>query len=204
MGSIKIFFFCCCVCDFTSLILLTSAFWSKATASAHWCRCSWYLTQSCRTCTASSRSRHRLLGDVWPLSTPAEGREEQRQPGDTRRLDPVTCSCDKQHQHEEEPTAARGRPRFPTCLQWPQPWLQLLDWSGSTWWVQVETPLLAAVTFEQRLEGGYFLQLYHVRVVVDVSHGLGSWSHHHNVIHLSLLAGRGWHHCRNNSGDISR
>lgn len=77
VGSIKVLFvFICCsssVCDFTSLILLTRAFWSKATASAHWCRCSWYLVQSCRTCAASSRSRHRLLGDVWPLSTPAGG-----------------------------------------------------------------------------------------------------------------------------------
>lgn len=49
--------------------------------------------------------------------------------------------------------------------------------------------LLASVTFEQRLEGGYFLQLYHIRVIVDVSHGLGPLSHHHNIIHLSLLAG---------------
>lgn len=47
-----------------------------------------------------------------------------------------------------------------------------------------------AVTFEQRLEGWDFLQLDHIRVVVDVSHGVGPWSHHHYIIHLGLLAGR--------------
>lgn len=56
--------------------------------------------------------------------------------------------------------------------------------------------LFVAATFEQRLEGGDFLELNHIRVIVDVSHGLGPWSHHHNIIHLGLLAGRRWHYCK--------
>lgn len=56
-------------------------------------------------------------------------------------------------------------------------------------WVRRRVLGEVLVTFEQRLEGGYFLELYHIRVVVDVSHRLGPWSHHHNIIHLGLLAG---------------
>lgn len=63
---------------FTSLIRLTRAFWSKATASAHWCRWSWYLMQSCRTWVVSSLSRHTLLGDVWPLSTPVKSQMQTK------------------------------------------------------------------------------------------------------------------------------
>lgn len=58
----------------TSLIRLTRAFWSKATASAHWCRWSWYRRQSCSTCWESSFSSLALVGEVCPLKSPLEER----------------------------------------------------------------------------------------------------------------------------------
>lgn len=64
--------------DVTSLIRLTRAFWSKATASAHWCRWSWYRRQSCNTCWESSFSSLAFVGDVCPLRSPSKERGKKK------------------------------------------------------------------------------------------------------------------------------
>lgn len=51
------------------------------------------------------------------------------------------------------------------------------------------------VTFQKWLKGGYFLKLYHIWVVVDISHRLGPLGNNHNIVHLCLLLRWRRHNC---------